>query len=658
MKRKLSLILSAVLLCSACAGTVSATPSAPKKNVVTMTVPSSYGYVYDRLKEAFPQNRYYYDDYDYDIMPIEEPVVEEVEEEIIMEAPAMAAAPTKDMVVAEEAVAEEVVEEAAAQTGGGDYSTTNVQVEGIDEGDIVKTDGEYIYVLKNSGALVILDADGKNTSVLSRTAVTQKYKDYSHLHYNTTEDHGPISTYGYESARDLYVSGDYAALILEVNRHYVTRTDGINYYDDDNSTLVSIYDVSDPAKPVKLTTIGQSGYHETSRMIGDSIYLITEFYTTLNEREDYADYIPSLYVNGEKQLVPVNSMILPPELTSKRFTVITEYDLSEQKAVSTKSVLTATDTVYMNSSHLYLADQRSYDDTLAEYKESVYTVTETVSGNRTDIYKFALGDTIKTKAFCTVEGRLLNQFSLDEYKGNLRLVTTNQTSSRKVYRDEEFGFTNTKWNSSEQTNGLYIYDENLDLLGSITGLAKDERVYSVRFTGDVGYFVTFRETDPLFAVDLSNPKAPKIMSALKIPGFSDYLHPYGSGLLFGLGQDADENGWTTGVKLSMFDTSDPYDVQEIHKMKLDLSYTEAAYNHKAILISAERGIIGFPSGGGYHLYGYDPAKGFYEITETDIGGWNSDARGLYIGDMLYVVFTDRTVVLDMKTYDLVATVKY
>jgi len=657
MKRKLSLFMAAVLLCSACAGTVSATPTAPKKNVVTMTIPSSYGYVYDRLAEAFPHYRNNY--YDYDIMPIEMPIEEIIEEEVIMEAPAMAAAPAKDMIVAEEAVEEAVVEEAAVQTGGGDYSKTNVQVEGIDEGDIVKTDGEYIYVLKNSGALVILEADGKNTSVLSRTAVTQKYKDYSYQHYNTTEDHGPIPTYSSEYARDLYVSGDYVAVILDQNRSYVTRTNGINRYTDASGTFLSIFDVSDPADPEKLTTLGQSGYHQTSRMIGDSIYLITDFFlSTLNEREFYEAYIPSLYCDGTPELVPVNSIIVPPEINSRHFTVITEYDLSEQKIVSTKSVLTETDTVYMNSEHLYLADERPYEDILEEYKESIYTVTETVSGRCTDIYKFALGDTIKTKAFCTVEGRLLNQFSMDEYKGNLRLVTTNQTSSRKVYKDKEFGFTNTKWNSSEQTNGLYIYDENLDLLGSITGLAKDERVYSVRFTGDTGYFVTFRETDPLFAVDLSNPKAPKIMSALKIPGFSEYLHPYGKGLLFGLGQDATEQGWTTGVKLSMFDTSDPYDVQEIHKKKLDIGYTTALNNHKAILISAERGIIGFPSGSGYCLYGYDPAKGFYEITEMEIGGWSNNARGLYIGDMLYIVFQERTVVLDMKTYDIAATVKY
>lgn len=664
MKKKLSLILASALLLSAFAGTASA---APKKNVVTMTIPSSYGYVYDRLKEAFPD---YYDDYVYyDIMPIEEvileePVFEEAEAEVVMEAPAMPA-PAKDMAVAEAPAAEEivveeaVVEEAAVQTGGGsgDYSKTNVQVEGIDEGDIVKTDGEYIYVLKNSGNLAIIHADGKNTTWRSRTAVTQKYKNYSYRHLNTTEDHEPLPTHSHEYARDLYVYDDYVVVTLDLSCDYVTRTNGISYYDNETFTLLSIYDVSDPDNPEKVTTIGQSGSYETSRMIGDSIYLITDFRATLNDRENYADYIPSLYRDGETELVPVKSLIVPPEITAKRFTVITEYDLTERKAASTKSVLTPTDTVYMNSEHLYLADQRSYNDVLDEYKESVYAITETVSGERTDIYKFELGDKITTKAFCTVDGRLLNQFSMDEYKGNLRLVTTHQTSSRKVYRDEEFGFTNTKWNSSEQTNGLYIYDENLNPLGSITGLAKDERVYSVRFTGDVGYFVTFRETDPLFAVDLSNPRAPKIMSALKIPGFSEYLHPFGEGLLFGLGQDADERGWTTGMKLSMFDTSDPYDVTEIHKKKLDISYSAALNNHKAILISAERGIIGFPSGDGYRLYGYDPAKGFYEITQMNFK-WDSKARGLYIGNMMYIVFQDRTVVLDMVNYDIVKTVNY
>lgn len=658
MKRKLSLFMAVIMLCSACAGTASA--QSPKKNVVTMTIPSGYGYVYDRLTEAFPQNRYDYDDYYYGVMPIEEPVEEEVVmEEIVEEAPAMAA-PTKDMVTADVVVEEAAVEEAAVQTGGGDYSKTNVQVEGIDEGDIVKTDGKYIYVLKKStDTLVILEADGKNTVLRSQISVKENSKENSDT-YSNRYYHGKdyTSSVVREQVSELYVSGNYAAVLLSHEWSYDERISGVYRYDNENYMLLRIYDISDPAKPVKVATLGQSGYYETSRMIGDSVYLITDFHTTLNDRDNYADYIPSLYSNEKTELVPVRSMIVPPEITSQCFTVITEFDLSEQKAVSTKSVLTQTDTVYMNGDHLYLADQRYYNDVLDEYKESVYTVTETVSGNRTDIYKFVLGDTIKTKAFCTVEGTLLNQFSMDEYKGNLRLVTTNQTSSRKVYRDEEFGFTNTKWNSSEQTNGLYIYDENLDLLGSVTGLAKDERVYSVRFTGDVGYFVTFRETDPLFAVDLSNPKAPKIMSALKIPGFSEYLHPYGSGLLFGLGQDATEQGWTTGVKLSMFDTSDPYDVKEIHKKKLDFSYTDALYNHKAILISAERGIIGFPANGGYRLYGYDAAKGFYEIAQMDNIKWGSSARGLYIGDMLYIVFQERTVVLDMKTYDIAGTVEY
>ncbi len=522
MKKYLSLFLTLAMLLPVCAGTVSA---APKKNVIKMTVPSSYGYVYDRLDEVFGK----------------EPVFVPVDEEIIEEAPV------------EEAVVEEApaMEAAAVQPGGGsdDYSKTNVQVEGIDEGDIVKTDGEYIYVLKRkTDELLILEADGKNTSLLSAKELNSGYTIQSDKYNKNWYDgndvrHETLS----EEPSELYISGDRAAVVLTCYHSTETRENGVWKSDYEEYTLLKIYDISDPEKPLHTASLGQSGNYETSRMIGDTVYLLTEFRPTLGDREAVEDYIPSLYRNSKKEAVPVKSMILPPEMQSMRYTVITGYDLTKQESASTKSILTQTDTVYMNGDHLYLADQRSCKDVSEPRKESVYTVTETVSGHCTDIYKFALGEKIVTKAFCTVDGKLLNQFSMDEYKGNLRLVTTHSTNTRITYTDEAYGFSNSKRIASEQTNGLYVYDENLNLLGSVTGLAKDERVYSVRFDGDVGYFVTFRQIDPLFAVDLSNPRKPEIMSALKIPGFSEYLHPYGDGLLFGLGQNATLSGWTTGL---------------------------------------------------------------------------------------------------------------
>ena len=132
------------------------------------------------------------------------------------------------------------------------------------------------------------------------------------------------------------------------------------------------------------------------------------------------------------------------------------------------------------------------------------------------------------------------------------------------------------------TNTLYVLDDKLKELSRIEELAPDESIYSARFIGNTGYFVTFRQMDPLFSVDLSDPKKPEILGALKIPGFSEYLHPYGDGLLLGIGMDTDPTGMTTnGVKLSMFDVSDPKDVREIQKYVIEGAYsTDAAYNYK------------------------------------------------------------------------------
>lgn len=642
MKKHLSMFLTLALLLPVCAGTVSA---APKKNVIKMTIPSSYGYVYDRLTEVFGVVD---DDFYDEIMPVDEEIIIEeapVEEVVVEEAPAM--------------------EAAAVQTGGGsdDYSKTNVQVEGIDEGDIVKTDGEYIYVLKkDSGELLILEADGKDTALCSSAAVAEKdvvleeTGNYSKRHYHT-EDYRQLTLR--ETAAELYIFEDTAVVVTESRLRTRSRTDGKTVSDTEYSVILKLYDVSSPKKPVLKTTLGQSGTYETSRMIGDMLYLLTDFPVSLNDREATEKYIPSLHHDGKKEPVPAKSMILPPELQSMHFTVVTGYDLSKQEAASTKSLLTQTDTVYMTCEHLYLADERSYADVSEPRKESVYTVTETVSGRCTDIYKFVLGETIVTKAFCTVDGELLNQFSMDEHKGNLRLVTTHDINTRITYTDEAYGFTNSRRISSEQTNGLYIYNENLDLLGSVTGLAKDERVYSVRFDGDVGYFVTFRQVDPLFAVDLSNPRNPEILSALKIPGFSEYLHPYGDGLLFGLGQNATLSGQTTGLKLSMFDTSDPYNVTEKHKLLLADDHSAALNNHKAILISPEKNRIGFPTENGYAVYGYGEDQGFYKIKKMNVSWkWKNYTRGLYIGDMFYIVTQTETIVMDMTTFDILTTVEY
>ena len=253
---------------------------------------------------------------------------------------------------------------------------------------------------------------------------------------------------------------------------------------------------------------------------------------------------------------------------------------------------------------------------------------------------------IEFAASTEVYGSADNQFSFSEYNGYLRLVTTT--------RDYE---------SWEQSCGLYIFDEELNMVGHIDELAKGESIKSSRFLGNMVYFVTFRNTDPLFAVDASNPENPVIVNEVKLPGFSEYLHPYGDGLLFGLGYEADEtDGKLQNVKMSMFDISNPADIVEVDREQLEAFYSGAMYEHRAMLVNPKRNLIGFAveenviekDGTGanvygrlaqiYRLYSYDENEGFVQHIECVLDLYSYDyPRANYIGDYLYIFDGARSV---------------
>ena len=227
-----------------------------------------------------------------------------------------------------------------------------------------------------------------------------------------------------------------------------------------------------------------------------------------------------------------------------------------------------------------------------------------------------------------------DSFSIDEYKDHLRVVVTDG-----------------------DVNAVYVLNKELETVGSIDNLAKDERVYSARLMGDTGYFVTFRETDPLFSVDLSDPENPEIIGSLKIPGFSDYLHPYGGGRLLGIGMNVDEDTMITdGVKLTMFDISDPADVKEEDTFVLKNVYsTDVSYDYKACLADAARNIIGFSGytdgGQEYFIFEYDSNNGFICKMEEEINGsGGSGARGVYINQTLYVIEGNIIEAYSLKDY--------
>lgn len=592
-----------------------------EENKVVMHVPKEYIQVYDKLTKSRLTSD--------DMMLYDEIAVDDMEIFIEDEAVAEGYVASEPSVVAPE------------------YSKTNTQVEDVDEGDIVKTDGEYIYVLRDN-ELIILSADGASSEKLSSTVVAEgSYTEKDSSFYHTKN----------QNAKELYIFEDTLAVVLDDYEWY----ENYSSYSSDYSTLVEFYDVSDPTDPIRKGGFGQEGSYLASRMTDGNVYLITKYSVPYDlERDDYDSYIPCLYEGNKQSFISPSRIVYPDCLHSSSYSVICSYSMRSYIRDCEKAVLGYGDIVYMTDELLYLTKSYYSEELIDRYTESVYNVERYVSGYRTEILKLDLTDGMTVVALGTVKGQPINRFALDEHADTFRIVTTYCPSECTVYTDEAMGFSNTRYESIPQTSGLYVFDSELELLGELSGLAEDERVYSVRFSGDVGYFVTFRQVDPLFAVDLSDPGAPKLMSSLKIPGFSEYLHPYSDGLLFGLGMDADEDtGRTLGMKLSMFDVSDPYDVAERDKLSLDFSYSEALGNPRAILISAEHELIGFPIDSGYVIYGYGDG-GFFERSrvESDDMKWSGDSRGLYVGKYIYIVASDCVLVMNMSDLSLAARVGY
>ena len=270
----------------------------------------------------------------------------------------------------------------------------------------------------------------------------------------------------------------------------------------------------------------------------------------------------------------------------------------------------------------------------------------------THIYRFSYQDgKMEKKAEGTVKGSLQDDFAMNEHGGYLRLVTTvEEEKVEKVVDDitgEEIGYNSVDLSTS---NSLYVLDSDLNAVGKVEDLAKDERIYSARFLGDTGYFVTFRQVDPLFSVDLSDPRNPKILGELKISGFSEYLHFYADSLLLGIGMEADEKtGATEGLKLTMFDISNPADVKEQSTLSLGAySYANALYNYKAVLIDLEKNLFGFSAESyeedytcKYLLFSYENGE-FKKRMEMECKDLEMDdsssVRGTYIGDVFYLMY--------------------
>ena len=480
---------------------------------------------------------------------------------------------------------------ASARAVDTSFSDTNVRTEGVGEADIVKTDGSYLYTLKaNSQEISIVDIRSDQMKVVSSISLNENFQ-----------------------ASEFYLS-DQKLFVLGNMQNTQVDSDSKTLYRG-SCTRIQTYDLADINNPKSIGTVDQSGYYRTSRFKDGYLYVFSDYYIydTITKK-DYPSYVPLVGDNLLKQ----SDIYLPTNHAADQYLVVSSVSASSpDKAADQKAVMSENGEVYVSENNIYIY----------EYTNSSILADNLAAKNQTILRKLSYNKgKLSGSAQGKVKGYLNDSFSIDEYDNTLRLVTT---VTHNV-------------GSSSQSNAVYVLDADLKTIGKIEDLAKNEQVYSARFLGDTGYFVTYEQTDPLFSVDFSDPENPKILGKLKIPGFSEYLHFYSDNLLLGIGMDTDENGITNGVKISMFDISDPSDVKEVSKYTLDqYYYSDVFSDYRAALVDPEKNLIGFPLSGSanqYVILSYDKDQGFQVQMQEEVNG-NSylGTRGVYANEKFYVI---------------------
>lgn len=462
-------------------------------------------------------------------------------------------------------------------SAGSDYSTTNNQVEGIDEGDSVKTDGEYIYTLLGDGKLTITDI--RDASNMKATATIPMEEGFY-----------PSQLFLHDKLLIVLGSTYEAMDASSENTSSKSMMPGISL------TAVRLYDVSKPEQPKLVREVGAEGYISGARKSGNILYFVTTLqpnYWIMEELE--GDLLRPRVVDSTKSsettMLDYKEISILPGAMEPTYSVITAIDLASPKdsKLVTKGYLGASEQLYMSKENLYLTATIYEEEKRNDSKSDA--MFWNMSTANSELFKFSLqGTTVNFHSSASLKGTVLNQFSMDEHDGYFRLVTTE----------------GNVWDEKEPSkNHLFILDEKMKKVGSVEGLAPGERIYSARFMGDKAYMVTFKETDPLFVIDVATPTAPKVLGELKIPGFSNYLHPLDENHLIGFGYETvvqkNSSGGepiilTQGMKISLFDVTDFANPKEKDTEIIGGrgTYSPIQYDHKALFQHGKRNLYGFP----------------------------------------------------------------
>lgn len=523
-----------------------------------------------------------------------------------------------------------------------DYSTTNVQVENVDEADIVKTDGEFIYYITNGEILVV---KAENLELVAK--ITNK------------EDLNPDKNF---SPNEIFVSGNTLVALGNEFTYETSKTqtntnieeaeleDALISYDyarikSNRTAKAIIYDITNKENPVIKREINLDGYYSNSRMIGEYVYFISTkgaYYRDGLLDNDILPIYKDTAVSNETKRIAYSDIAYFEGTDSQSFTLVAGFNINNNEEIFLETFFGASDTIYASEKNMYLS-QVSYNDYKVE---------------KSTIYKFNLDNgAVILECKGEVKGNLNNQFAMDEYEGNLRIATTDYSGEKTV-------------------NQVYILDENLKEIGKVENMAPDEKIYSVRFIGKIGYVVTFKQIDPLFVLDLSDPRNPVIKGELKIPGYSSYLHPYDENHIIGIGYNTETNKYggttNTSIKMSMFDVSDLENPTEIFNVNIGnrYSYSEIINNHKALFYNKNKNLIGFPvtirnysannDTDNFIVFKIDLEKGFEEYGRISqkIDYRTNINRSIYIKDTLYTLSETQMVSYNLNTMEKLNTLKF
>jgi inhibitor of cysteine peptidase len=527
--------------------------------------------------------------------------------------------------------------EKSAGNGATDFSTTNIQVEGVDEADVIKNDDKYIYTISGNNVVIVDAYPAENAKIISQ--INMSNNSY---------------------ANNIFINGDQLVVFGAINEPYpyyggyggdiMVKTEGASakvssesfampryYYS--SKMFVNIYDVADRSNPTLVKNITIEGDYFDSRMIGNYVYLVsTKYIYDQNNvvlpmaegvREDaafpgvyYFDNSDNSYMFATVFAINTNGVEEPTRQIfmlgaaqqmyvsqENIFIVYTKYlsmaDFLDRYVdevikplvpadvdVKIDQIMAETNASKMEKMNSVSMEVSTYADTLNDDErqnfyntmyDSMNNIQQQMSKQmeKTIIHKLSInGNRVEYKSNGEVPGHVLNQFSMDEHNDYFRVATTTGT-----------------W--EKEQNNVYVLDSALNNVGKLEDLAQGEKIYSARFIGDRLYLVTFKKTDPLFVINLATPTNPTVLGELKIPGYSDYLHAYDDNHIIGVGKSATEDGdnaWYQGVKIALFDVSDVTNPKELSNFIIGDRGTQsdALYDHKAFLFSKSKNLLVLP----------------------------------------------------------------